>query len=107
MTTWGKEQSHHCTKRKTYGGALCFTGVALVLHPLLPGGRTQGGILGLPGRDLPSWGKACSYPPIKYPPEHQIVHLELPATHEPLMIALERLLVACIFNSRLPPLLVD
>jgi hypothetical protein len=54
MTTWGEEQSRHCTKRKTYGAALCSTGVALVLHPPLPGGHTLGGILGLPGRDLPS-----------------------------------------------------
>jgi hypothetical protein len=40
-------------------------------------------------------------------PSRLRIHLELPATHEPLMIALERLLVACIFNSRLPPSLIN
>jgi hypothetical protein len=43
----------------------------------------------------------------KHPPEDQIIHLELPALHEPLVVALERLPVAYIFNSSLPSLLVD
>jgi hypothetical protein len=34
MTTQRNERSHRCTKHKIYGGALCFMGVALVLHPL-------------------------------------------------------------------------
>jgi hypothetical protein len=33
MTTQGNEQSRYCTKHKTYGDALYFTGVTLVLHP--------------------------------------------------------------------------
>jgi hypothetical protein len=45
--------------------------------------------------------------PVKGPPKHQIIHLELSTTNEPLMVALERLPVACIFNSRLPPSLID
>jgi hypothetical protein len=59
----GNEQPRYCTKDKTYGGALCSMGVALVLPPLLPSGHIQVGTLGLPGRDLPSWGKVCSCPP--------------------------------------------
>jgi hypothetical protein len=29
----GNEQPHYCTKYKTYGGALCSMGVALILPP--------------------------------------------------------------------------
>jgi hypothetical protein len=39
--------------------------------------------------------------------EHQIVHLELPAMHEPLMIAPECLMVLCILDSCLPSSFVD
>jgi hypothetical protein len=45
--------------------------------------------------------------PVKHPSEDQIIHLELYASHEPLMVAPERLPVACIFNSRLSSLLID
>jgi hypothetical protein len=45
--------------------------------------------------------------PAKHPPEDQIIHLELPALHEPLVVASERLPVACIFNSSLPFSLID
>jgi hypothetical protein len=41
------------------------------------------------------------------PPEDQIIHMELPALHEPLMVMPERLPVACIFNSSLPSSLID
>jgi hypothetical protein len=44
---------------------------------------------------------------IKHPPEDKIIHLELSASHEPLMVAPEHLSIACIFNSRLSPLLID
>jgi hypothetical protein len=44
---------------------------------------------------------------VKHPPEDQIIHLELSASHRPLMVTPERLPIACIFNSRLPSLLVD
>jgi hypothetical protein len=63
MAIQGNEQPRYCTKDKTYGGALCSMGVALILPPLLPSGHIQVGTLGLPGRDLPSRGKVCSYPP--------------------------------------------
>jgi hypothetical protein len=39
-------------------------------------------------------------------PEHQIVHLKLPTTHEPLVIAPERLSVPCILNNCLPSSLI-
>jgi hypothetical protein len=63
MAIQRNEQSRYCTKDKTYGGALCSMGVALVLPPSLPSRRIQVGTLGLPGRDLPSKGKAYSCPP--------------------------------------------
>jgi hypothetical protein len=43
----------------------------------------------------------------EYAPEHQIVHLELPTIHEPMVIALERLIVLCISKSCLPSSLID
>jgi hypothetical protein len=43
----------------------------------------------------------------EHPPEHQIIHLELSAMHEPLAIALEFLEVSCVLNSILPSSLVD
>jgi hypothetical protein len=52
-------------------------------------------------------GKLIHALPVKHPLEDQIIHLELSASHEPLVVALECLPVACIFNSRLPSLLVD
>jgi hypothetical protein len=52
-------------------------------------------------------GKLVHALPVKHPPEDQIIHLELSAPHEPLVVAPERLPVACIFNSRLPSSLVD
>jgi hypothetical protein len=67
MTIQGNEQPHYCTKDKTYGGVLCFMGVALVLPPPLPSGRIQIGTLRLPGRDLPNKGKVCSCPPGQAP----------------------------------------
>jgi hypothetical protein len=42
-----------------------------------------------------------------YAPEHQIVHLELPTMHKPLVIALERLVVPCILKSCLPSCFVN
>jgi hypothetical protein len=43
----------------------------------------------------------------EYASEDQVIHLELPATHELLVIALEHLKVLCILDSCLPSLLVD
>jgi hypothetical protein len=45
--------------------------------------------------------------PVKHLPKNQIIHLELFASHEPLVVAPERLPVACIFNSRMPSSLID
>jgi hypothetical protein len=85
----GNEQPHYYTKNKTYGGALCSMGVALVLPPPLPSGHIQVGALGLLGRDLPNrgGGEFVHALPAKHPPEDQIIHLELPASREPLVVA--------------------
>jgi hypothetical protein len=56
---------------------------------------------------FPAWGMFVHALPTKHPPEDQIIHLELSALHEPLVVAPERLPVAYIFNSSLPSLLVD
>jgi hypothetical protein len=52
-------------------------------------------------------GKFVHALPAKHPFEGQIIHLELPASHELLVVAPERLSVACIFNSSLSSSLVD
>jgi hypothetical protein len=41
------------------------------------------------------------------PPECQIVHLELSAARELLLVVFECLVVPCIFNSRLPSSFID
>jgi hypothetical protein len=43
----------------------------------------------------------------EYASEDQVIHLELPAMYELLVIALEHLKVLCILDSCLPSLLVD
>jgi hypothetical protein len=43
----------------------------------------------------------------KNAPEHQIVHLELPTMHEPLVIVLKRLTIPCVSKSCLPSSLVN
>jgi hypothetical protein len=63
--------------------------------------------LGYPEGTFPVRGKLVHALPIKHPPEDQIIHLELSAPHEPLVVAPKCLLVACIFNTRLPSSLVD
>jgi hypothetical protein len=63
--------------------------------------------LGYPVGTFPAGGKFVHDLLAKHPPEDQIIHLELPASHEPLVVAPERLPVACIFNSSLPSSLVD
>jgi hypothetical protein len=63
--------------------------------------------LGYPEGTFPVGRKLIHAILVKHPPEDQIIHLELSALHEPLVIAPERLLVACIFNSRLPSSLID
>jgi hypothetical protein len=52
-------------------------------------------------------GKLVHALPVKSPPKHQIIHLELSVTHKLLMVALQRLPVVCIFNSRLPHSLIN
>jgi hypothetical protein len=63
--------------------------------------------LGYPVGTFPAGGKFVYALLAKHPPKDQIIHLELPASHELLAVALERLLVACIFNSSLPSSFID
>jgi hypothetical protein len=63
--------------------------------------------LGYPEGTFPAGGKFVHALSVKHPSEDQIIHLELFASHEPLVVAPERLPVACIFNSRLPSSLID
>ena len=44
---------------------------------------------------------------VQDPSEDEVASLELPTVHEPLMIALERLVVACILDCCSPPSFVD
>jgi hypothetical protein len=60
-----------------------------------------------PNGTFSTGGKFLHALPVKHPSEDKIIHLELSALHEPLMVVPERLPVACSFNSRLPSLLVD
>jgi hypothetical protein len=53
--------------------------------------------LGYPEGTLPAGGKLVHALPVKHPLDHQIIHLELSASHVLLMVALEHLPVACIF----------
>jgi hypothetical protein len=63
--------------------------------------------LGYPEGTFPAGKKFVHALLIKHPPKDQIIHLELPALHEPLVVAPERLPVVCIFNNRLSSLLID
>jgi hypothetical protein len=63
--------------------------------------------LGYPEWTFPAGGKLVHALPVKHSPENQIIHLELSASHKPLVVAPERLSIVCIFNSRLPSSLVD
>jgi hypothetical protein len=63
--------------------------------------------VGYPEGTFPAKGKLVHALPVKHPSEHQIIHLELSASYELLMVALEHLSIACIFNSILPSSLVD
>jgi hypothetical protein len=60
-----------------------------------------------PEGTFPAGGKFVHALPIKHPPEDNIIHLELSASHEPLMVVPESLPVACIFNSRLLSSLIN
>jgi hypothetical protein len=46
--------------------------------------------LGYPEGTFPVGEKLIHALRVKHPPKHQIIHLELSASHEPLMVALER-----------------
>jgi hypothetical protein len=57
--------------------------------------------LGHPVGSLPTGGELLSTLPSEHPLELQIIHLEVSTVYEQLLIALERLAIPCIFNSRL------
>jgi hypothetical protein len=63
--------------------------------------------LGYTEGSLPAEGEFVSTLSCEHPLEHQIIHLELSATHEPFMIAPEHLMVPCILHSKLPPSLFN
>jgi hypothetical protein len=63
--------------------------------------------LGYPEGTFPAGGKLVHALPVKHPPENQIIHLELSASHEPLVVTPERLPIMCIFKSRLSSSLID
>jgi hypothetical protein len=94
-----KKQPRRCTKDKTYGGALCSMDLAVVFHPPPPGGRIQIGKLVSPKKDPPREGRACASLYGKVCTEHQIVHLEMPTMHKPLVVAPKCLAVPCILES--------
>jgi hypothetical protein len=81
--------------------------LAVVFHPPPPGGRIQAGKHVSPKKDPPSGGELVHAFSRKYAPEHQIVHLQLPTVHKPLVIAPEHLAVPCISRSCLPSCFVD
>jgi hypothetical protein len=56
---------------------------------------------------FPTGGKFVHALLVKHPSEDKIIHLELSTPQEPLIVVPECLLVACIFNSRLPSSLID
>jgi hypothetical protein len=106
MAIQGNEQPHYCTKDKTYRGALCSMGSWFSLLRC-QADASRSTHLGYPVGTFPAGGKFVHALPTKHPLEDQIIHLELPASYEPLVVAPERLSVACIFNSSSPSLLVD
>jgi hypothetical protein len=63
--------------------------------------------LGYPEETFPAGEKLIHALPVKHPPKDQMIHSELSASHELLVVAPECLSVACIFISRLPYLLID
>jgi hypothetical protein len=107
MIIQGNEQPRYCTKYKTYEGALvpwawhCLSllynqaNASRLAHLRYPEGIFQAG------------EKFVHALPVKHPLEDKTIHLELSSLHEPLMVAPERLPVACIFNSGLLSSLVD
>ena len=56
---------------------------------------------------LPAGGELVEPCSVQDPFEDEVDSPELPTMHEPLMIAPERLLVACISDCCLPPLFVN
>jgi hypothetical protein len=56
---------------------------------------------------LPAEGELVSSFSSEHPTEHQIVHLELSAAYEPLLVVFECMAVPCIYNSRLPSSFID
>jgi hypothetical protein len=60
-----------------------------------------------PEGSLPAGGEFVGTLPSEHLLEHQIIHLELSAMHELLLVVPEHLAIPCIFNYRLPSSLID
>jgi len=58
-------------------------------------------------RPLPAGGEFVEPRSVQDPSEDEVASPELPTVHEPLMIAPERLVVACISDCCSPPSLVN
>jgi hypothetical protein len=101
------ERSHFCAKHKIYGGALCSTGLAMASIFCCQAYTSKVADLGHLEGGLPARGEPISAFSWEHLSEHQIIHLELPTTHEPLSIVLEYLAVPCILNSILTSSLID
>jgi hypothetical protein len=75
--------------------------LVVVFHPPQPGGHIQASKLVSPEKDPPNGGGGELVQAFtgKYVAEHQIIHLELPTIHKPLVIALERLAVHTFWRA--------
>jgi hypothetical protein len=90
MTTWGGGESYLATVLSVKLTEVLYVPRAWHWFSIL---RSQvdahrAAYLGYPEGTFSAGGKLVHALPVKDPPEHQIIHLELPAMHEPLMIAL-------------------
>ena len=95
------------SKRKTYADALCsWVGQR---HSIFCGKVNASGpayLCNLEG-PLPAGGEFVEPRSVQDPSEDEVASPELPTVHEPLMIAPERLVVACVSDCCSPSSLVD
>ena len=92
---------------KTYADALCSMGWAAALHLLWQGERTGPAYFCNLEGPLPTGGEFVEPCSVQDPSQDEVASPELPTVHEPLMIAPERLVVACISDSCSPPSFVN
>jgi hypothetical protein len=87
MAIQGNEQPHYCTKDKHT--EVLYVSWAWHWFSLLrcQADTSRSAHLGYPVGTFPAEGKFVHTLPTKHPLEEQIIHLELPASHEPLVVA--------------------